>query len=184
VAPRRTRGRNRPGNVYGVAQVSLSGITAVVFTLRDDELGAPRKKCPFDASFPLFTLTTIHSQEIAAMNDSKVLPTVTEIIDGPVTSIDRVYAFDRLRDVCRAAPHAVRRARTRLTSPPQPPQDCQAAAEGTLLLDGDLIVCAGVTATTMREAIDLLMAQLRYRLRRLAETKRDQPIGSLPVSAA
>ena len=106
------------------------------------------------------------------MNDSKALPTVTEIIDGPVTSIDRVYAFDRLRDVCRAAPRGVRRVRTRLTAPPQPTPDWQAAAEGTLLLDGDLIVCAGVTATTMREAIDLLMTRLRYRLRRLAETKR------------
>ena len=105
------------------------------------------------------------------MNDSKALPTVTEIIDGPVASIDRVYAVDLLRDVCRAAPRAVRRVRTRLTAPPQPSQDRQAAAEGTLLLDGDLIVCAGVTASTMREAIDLLMVRLRYRLRRLAETK-------------
>jgi len=118
------------------------------------------------------------------MNDSKVLPSVTEIIDGPVASIDRVYAVDRVRDLCRAAPRAVRRVRTRLTSPPQSTPEWQAAAEGTLLLDGDLIVCAGVTATTMREAIDLLMVRLRYRLRRLGETKGDQPIGSLPVSAA
>lgn len=118
------------------------------------------------------------------MNDSRALVTVTEIIDGPVTSVDRVYAFDRVRDLCRAAPRAVRRARTRLTLSPQPAPDRQAAAEGTLLLDGDLIVCAGVTATTMREAVDLLMVRLRYRLRRLAETKGDQPIGSLPASAA
>ena len=118
------------------------------------------------------------------MNDAEAPPIVTEIIDGPVTSIDRVYAFDRVRDLCLAAPRAVRRVRTRLTSPPQPAPDWQATAEGTLLLDGDLIVCAGVTATTMREAIDLLMVRLGYRLRRLAETKRDQPIGSLPASAA
>ncbi|HEY4398282.1 MAG TPA: hypothetical protein VGO28_11480 [Acidimicrobiia bacterium] len=118
------------------------------------------------------------------MNDVKVLPTVTEIIEGPVTSIDRVYAFDRVRELCRAAPRAVHRARTRLTLPPQSDPDCQAAAEGTLLLDGNLIVCAGVTATTMREAIDLLMVRVGYRLRRLAETKRDQPIGSFPASAA
>src|SRR5690349_10175901 len=106
------------------------------------------------------------------MKDTELRPTVTEIIEGPVASVDRVYAFDRLRDMCRAAPRAVRRVRTRLTAPPQPGQDRQAAAEGTLLLDGDLIVCAGVTATTTREAIDLLMVRLRYRLRRLAETKR------------
>jgi hypothetical protein len=117
------------------------------------------------------------------MNDTELRPTVTEIIEGPVASVDRVYAFDRLRDMCRAAPRAVRRVRTRLTAPPQPNPDRQAAAEGTLLLDGDLIVCAGVTATTLREAIDLLMVRLGYRLRRLAETKRDQPIGSFPASA-
>ena len=114
------------------------------------------------------------------MNHTELRPTVTEIIEGPVASVDRVYAFDRLRDMCRAAPRAVRRVRTRLTAPRESTPGWQAAAEGTLLLDGDLIVCAGVTATTMREAIDLLMVRLRYRL---AETKRDQPIGSLPVSA-
>ena len=109
---------------------------------------------------------------------------LTEIIDGPVAPIDRVYAFDRIRDLCRATPRAVRRARTRLTSPPEPTPDRRVAAEGTLVLDGDLIVCAAVTAATMREAIDLLMARLRDRLRPLGESKRDQPIGSFPVSAA
>ena len=118
------------------------------------------------------------------MNDTEQRPTVTEIIEGPVASVDRVYAFDRLRDMCRAAPRSVRRVRTRLTAPPESASGRQAAAEGTLLLDGDLIVCAGVTATTMREAIDLLMVRLAYRLRRLAEAKRDQPIANLPVSAA
>jgi hypothetical protein len=117
------------------------------------------------------------------MKDRKLLPTVTEIIDGPVASIDRVYAFDRIRELCRATPRAVRRARIRLTSPPEPNPDWR-AAEGTLLLDGDLIVCAGVTAPTMPEAIDFLMARLRHRLRPLSEPERDQPIGSFPVSAA
>ena len=100
------------------------------------------------------------------MSDTELRPTVTEIIEGPVASVDRVYAFDRLRDMCRAAPRAVRRVRTRLTAPPQSTPGGQAAAEGTLLLDGELIVCAGVTATTMREAIDLLMVRLGFRLRR------------------
>lgn len=110
--------------------------------------------------------------------------TLTEIIEGPVASIDHVYAFDQIRDLCHAAPRAVRRARTRLTSPSEPTPDWRASAEGTLLLDGNLIVCAGVTAATMREAIDLLMARLRHRLRPLGEPLRHQPIGNFPVSAA
>ena len=118
------------------------------------------------------------------MNDTELRPTVTEIIEGPIASVDRVYAFDRLRDMCRAAPRSVRRVRTRLTAPPESAPGRQAAAEGTLLLDGDLIVCAGVTATTMREAIDLLIMRLAYRLRRLPDAKSDQPIANLPVSAA
>ena len=54
------------------------------------------------------------------MKDTELRPIVTEIIEGPVASVDRVYAFDRLRDMCRAAPRAVRRVRTRLTAPPNP----------------------------------------------------------------
>jgi hypothetical protein len=111
--------------------------------------------------------------------------TLTEIIDGPVPPIDRVYGFVRVRDLCRSTPRAVRRARTRLTAQPHPEAEGAAVAEGTLMLEGDLIVCAGATAATMREAIDLLMLRLQYRLtRRFGDPKRDQPMGNLPVTAA
>jgi ribosome-associated translation inhibitor RaiA len=110
--------------------------------------------------------------------------TLTEIIDGPVAATDRVYAFDRVRDLCRTAPRAVRRVRTRLTAQPHPAGERPVAAEATLMLDGGLIVCAGVSAATMHEAIDLLMARFRHRLRRLGEARRGQPIGSFPASAA
>jgi ribosome-associated translation inhibitor RaiA len=109
---------------------------------------------------------------------------LSEIIDGPVAAMDRVYAFDRIRELCRTAARAVNRARTRLTVPPHPIGDRPAAAEATLVLDGGVLVCAGATAATMRDAIDLLMARLRKRLPRVIETPRHQPIGSLPVSAA
>jgi ribosome-associated translation inhibitor RaiA len=109
---------------------------------------------------------------------------LSEIIDGPVASMDRVYAFDRVRDLCRTPPRAVNRARTRLTVQPHDTTESHAIAEATLVLDGRLLVCAGVTAASLREAIDLLMARLGRRLRQISETRRGQPIESFPASAA
>lgn len=117
------------------------------------------------------------------MNDDS-LSTSTQMIEGSVASNDRVYAFDRVRDLCRTAPRVIRRARTRLTAPPDASDDWPATAEGSLMIDGGLILSAVVTATTMREAIDLLMTRFRHRLQRLAEARRDQPIGSFPANAA
>jgi ribosome-associated translation inhibitor RaiA len=109
---------------------------------------------------------------------------LSEIIDGPVASMDRVYAFERFRELSRSASRVVQRVRTRLTVPSHPTGDRPAAAEATLVLDGGVLVCAGVTAATVREAIDQLMARLRKRLRGVSATPRHQPIGSLPASAA
>lgn len=116
------------------------------------------------------------------MNDDS-LSTLTQMTEGPVPSADRVYALDRVRDVCRTAPRAIRRARTRLTAP-DGSADWPATAEGSLMIDGGLILSAVVTATTVHEAIDLLMTRFRHRLQSLTETRRDQPIGSFPANAA
>jgi hypothetical protein len=117
------------------------------------------------------------------MNDES-LSTLTQMIEGPVPSADRVYAFDRMRDLCRTAPRVIRRARIRLTDQPDSTGGCPASAEGTLMLYGGLILSAGVMAATMHEAVDLLMARFRHRLHRLEETGRGQPIGSFPANAA
>ncbi len=117
------------------------------------------------------------------MNDDSH-STLTQMIEGPVLPADRVYAFDRMRELCRTAPRAVRRVRIRLTDQPDSPGDCPASAEGTLMLHGGLILSAGVMAATMPEAVDLLMARFRHRLHRLEETGRGQPIGSFPANAA
>ena len=119
------------------------------------------------------------------MNDESV-STLTQMIDGPVASVDRLYALDRVRDLCRTAPRPIRRARTQLTAPPDATGDVPATAEGTLMLEGGLILGAGVDAATLHEAIDLLMARFRHRLHRLEETagSGDQPIGSFPANAA
>ena len=110
--------------------------------------------------------------------------THTEVIDGPVTALERVYAFEQVRNLCRTAPRAIRRARTRLEVPADEPAQWPATAEGALMLDGGLIVASAVTAATLHEAIDLLMARFRHRLHGLEETRRDQPIGSFPANAA
>jgi ribosome-associated translation inhibitor RaiA len=117
------------------------------------------------------------------MNDDS-LSTLTQVIEGPVPSADRLYAFDRMRAVCRAAPRAIRRARISLADQPDSTGGCPVSAEGTLMLDGGLILSAGVSATTMHEAVDLLMARFSHRLHRLEETGRGQPIGSFPANAA
>ena len=120
------------------------------------------------------------------MKDQEAVSTLTQTIEGPVARVDRLYAFDRLRDLCRTVPRPVRRARTRLATlaDADAGADRQAEADGTLLFDGGLIVSTAVTATTVHEAIDLLLARFRHRLERLGETRRDQPIGSFPANAA
>jgi hypothetical protein len=108
---------------------------------------------------------------------------MTEIIDGPIAALDRVYAFERIRAICREAPRAVERARARLTAQPDPTGDSPAAAECWLLLEGGLIVCAGVTASSLRDAVDGLMVRLRRRLGVVDAEWRSQRIDSLPASA-
>jgi ribosome-associated translation inhibitor RaiA len=90
--------------------------------------------------------------------------TMTEIIEGPITATDRVYAFDKIRQVYPRAPSPVRRARARLTARPQPSGSCPATAECTLVLEDGLIVSAGAIGSSVRDAVDELMTRLRRRL--------------------
>jgi ribosome-associated translation inhibitor RaiA len=90
--------------------------------------------------------------------------TMTEIIEGPITATDRVYAFDEIRQVYPRAPSAVRRARARLTARPHPTGSCCATAECTLVLEDGLIVSAGAIGSNVRDAVDELTTRLRRRL--------------------
>jgi len=119
-----------------------------------------------------------------AMNElDEVLPTVTEIIEGPVTAVDRVYAFDRIRYACREAPRRVQRVRARLSTQSHPVGQSPAIAEGTLMLDGGLVICAGAAANTVRAAVDELTGRLRRRLRSVGGKARRQRMETLPASA-
>src|SRR5437870_6227776 len=90
--------------------------------------------------------------------------TAAVIIDGPVRPIDRVYAIDKIRDLCERAPRTVHRARARLSLAAQGTGQCPGTADAIFVLEGGLIVCAGSAATTVREAVDRLEARLRHRL--------------------
>jgi hypothetical protein len=89
--------------------------------------------------------------------------TMTEIIEGPITATDRVYAFDEIRQVYPRAPSAVRRARARLTARPHPTGSWCATAECTLVLEDGLIVSAGAIGSSVRDAVDELTTRLRRR---------------------
>jgi ribosome-associated translation inhibitor RaiA len=89
---------------------------------------------------------------------------MTEIIEGPITAVDRVYAFDKIRGICRRAPRAVRRARVRLTAQPHPNGSWPATAECTLRLEDGLIVCAGAVGSSVDDAVDSLTERLRRRI--------------------
>jgi ribosome-associated translation inhibitor RaiA len=109
--------------------------------------------------------------------------TMTEIIERSIAAVDRVYAFDEIRGICRTAPRAVQRVRARLTVEPVAAGDCPATAECWLLLEGGLIICAGTAASSMRRAVDALMARLRRRLDVLAGAGRAQRLEILPATA-
>jgi len=108
--------------------------------------------------------------------------TVTEIIEGPITATDLVYAFDKIRQVYPSAPSAVRRARARLTAQPHPNGSWPATAECTLVLDDGLIVSAGAIGSSVRDAVDEITTRLRRRLAAPAMTSARLPVESADPS--
>jgi hypothetical protein len=114
---------------------------------------------------------------------AQVEATLTGILEGPIAAVDRVYAFDKIRSVCRRAPRAVRRAQARLTVQPRSKGSWPATAECTLLLEDGLIVCAGVVGNGVRDAVDTLAARLRRRVGDLSDEVLPQRIDSLPTIA-
>jgi hypothetical protein len=103
--------------------------------------------------------------------------TMTEIIEGPITATDRVYAFDKIRELYARAPSAVRRARARLTAQPHPTGSWPATAECTLVLEDGLIVSAGAIGSSVRDAVDELTTRLRRRLAAPASSARNARSG-------
>jgi hypothetical protein len=118
-----------------------------------------------------------HQSERMPTSQTSLEATMTEIIEGPVTATDRVYAFDKIRELYPRAPSAVRRARARLTKQPHPTGSWPATAECTLVLEDGQIVSAGAIGTSVRDAVDELTTRLRRRLAAPAPNARNAHSG-------
>jgi ribosome-associated translation inhibitor RaiA len=112
----------------------------------------------------------------------QVFGTSVELVGGYVTPEDLEYAWDRVRCLSASAPRAVRQCRAHLCTDIDSDGRSRAIADAILVVDGDLVICAGAVATTMLEAIDQLSSRLRRRLMALRE--RDAGPSSRPRAMA
>ena len=94
---------------------------------------------------------------------------------GSVSHAERAYAREKVAHLARFAPGPVLDVQIRLRREPDPARERPAVAEACLDVDGRP-VRSQVAAATMWEAIDLLEARLRRRLRRLADCSRSQAL--------
>jgi hypothetical protein len=90
--------------------------------------------------------------------------TMTGIIEGAIMTTDRVYAFDKIRELYPRALSPVRCARARLTARPHRTGSWPVTAECTLVLEDGLIVSSGTIGSSVRDAVDELTTRLRRRL--------------------
>jgi hypothetical protein len=107
-------------------------------------------------------------------------PTMTSIIERPITVADRAYAFAEIRSVCREVRSVVQCVRIHLTMQRHTTGDTGVAADCSILVDRATIICAGAAARTTRDAVDGLTARLRYRVQALdgPSTRGDRDAGS------
>ena len=85
-------------------------------------------------------------------------PILTAIVDGPVSALYRTYAFEELRKLSRRAAIPVDRTRVRLFSEPTTLPTPVAVAECALVTEGGKVIVAGAVGSTVREAVDEMMA--------------------------
>jgi ribosome-associated translation inhibitor RaiA len=106
-----------------------------------------------------------------------------EVIGGTVASGNVAYATDKIERVSRHAPGAVD-CRAHLFALVDDHGPSIAIADAVLVLAGDVVICAGAEATTVRDAIDDLAARLNRRIMTLgAGDERLAPVVQAPPSA-
>lgn len=110
------------------------------------------------------------------MTDTRVRDMSVEVVGGHVAPADLQYARGRARRLCEHAPRAIRHFRTRLCADMDGDRRSSAVADAILVLDGDIVICAGAVAPTMCEAIDQLCSRLHRRI--TARPERDEGLRS------
>jgi ribosome-associated translation inhibitor RaiA len=105
------------------------------------------------------------------MDTREGLGDVVVHVHGRVSSVEHLYAHDKIAHLSRSAPGSVLTARVDLISYAGPARDRPALAKGELNVNGRM-VRAHADAETMPAAVDALQARLRDRLERLADLER------------
>ena len=106
-----------------------------------------------------------------------------EVIGGTVASGNVAYATEKIERLSRHAPGAVD-CRAHLFALVDDHGPSMAIADAVLVLAGDVVICAGAEATTVRDAIDDLAARLNRRIMTLgAGDERLAPVVQAPPSA-
>ena len=106
-----------------------------------------------------------------------------EVVGGTVGSGNVAYATERIEQLCRHAPGSVD-CRAHLLALVDDHGRSMAIADAVLVLAGDVAICAGAQATTVRDAIDDLAARLDRRIMTLGpRDERRARIDQAPRSA-
>jgi hypothetical protein len=92
------------------------------------------------------------------------MPIEVEVVGGPVASVDQAYAWEELGHLWRETPRMMQLACAQLCTGIDDDGRSIAAVDAFLVLDGDLVICAGAVASTMRDAVDHLAGRLRQRV--------------------
>lgn len=89
-----------------------------------------------------------------------------EVVGGRVAPVDEAYARGQLDYLRRNSSRAVQCGSVRLCAGDGADvhEPSNAAVDAVLVLDADLLVCAGAVGTTMRAAIDEVASRLRRRV--------------------
>jgi hypothetical protein len=86
------------------------------------------------------------------------------VVDGPVAPEDEAYAREQVSELWRQSPRPIRCGRTDLWTAECGIGRSMSAIDAYVVLEPDVLVCAGAVGPTMRAAIDELSSRLRRRL--------------------